>query len=420
MNKEIKDRFEYAKSFYKKLNIDVDKVLERVRKIPISVNCWQGDDVKGFMNNSQPLSGGIMVTGNHPGAARNPYELRQDLEKVFSLIPGNHKLNLHAIYIDSDEKIDIDQIEPKHYKGWVDWAKKINIGLDFNPTLFSHNMYKDGFTLSHPDKKIRDFWINHCQRSIKVAEYFATELKQKCVNNLWIPDGYKDFTVDKFSPRKRLKESLNSIYAIDYDKSKVLNTMESKLFGIGIEAYTVGSNEFYLSYAIENKTGLCMDMGHFHPTEQCSQKVSTVMNFIDELLLHMTRPMRWDSDHVVSLDDETQEMTSEIIRNNFEDRIHIALDFFDATINRLAAWVIGTRNVIKSIVKSCLEPTSILKQFELSNDFTSRLAIIEEQKSFPWVDVWNYYCEQEGVPYDGAWLEEIKEYERNVQFKRKR
>ncbi|QEH61999.1 L-rhamnose isomerase [Spiroplasma chinense] len=412
--KEIIERYEYAKKVYAKLGIDTDKAIERIKKIPVSINCWQGDDVKGFIKNDQPISGGILVTGNYPGAARNAGELKQDLSKVLSLIPGNHKLNLHAIYVDTDEEIELNQIEPKHYKGWVEWAKKEGIGLDFNPTLFSHPMYKNGFTLSSSDENVRKFWIEHCKKSIEIAEFFAKELNQKCINNIWIPDGYKDFTVDKYGPRKRLKESLDEIFSKDYDKSLVLNTMESKLFGIGIEAYTVGSNEFYLSYAVSRNTGLCMDMGHFHPTEQCSNKVSTVLNFIDELLLHVTRPMRWDSDHVVSLDDETQEMMSEILRNNFDDRVHVALDFFDATINRVAAWVIGTRNVIKALLKASLEPTEILKKAELENDLTTRLALLEEQKNYPWVDVWNYYCYKENVPFDESWLDEVKKYEKEV------
>ncbi|SDC30538.1 L-rhamnose isomerase [Halanaerobium congolense] len=336
--KYVKDAYKMARDLYAQWGVDVEEAMERLAQISISMHCWQGDDVKGFEDPEGELTGGIQATGNYPGRARTPEELRSDLDKAFSLIPGQHKLNLHAIYLDNEgEFVDRDQIEPKHFKNWVDWAKKQEIGLDFNPTLFSHAKADDGFTLTHPDKEIRDFWIEHCKRSRKIGEYFGKELGQPAVTNIWIPDGYKDIPIDRFGPRKRLKEALDEITAEKIDPKYNLDAVESKLFGIGSESYVAGSHEFYMGYAMQNDALLCMDAGHYHPTEVVSNKISAVMPFLDEILLHVSRPVRWDSDHVIILDDELQAIAEEIIRPGFEDRIHIGLDFFDASINRVAA-----------------------------------------------------------------------------------
>ncbi|PUU91697.1 MULTISPECIES: L-rhamnose isomerase [Halanaerobium] len=413
--KYVKDAYKMARDLYAQWGVDVEEAMERLAQISISMHCWQGDDVKGFEDPEGELTGGIQATGNYPGRARTPEELRSDLDKAFSLIPGQHKLNLHAIYLDNEgEFVDRDQIEPKHFKNWVDWAKKQEIGLDFNPTLFSHAKADDGFTLTHPDKEIRDFWIEHCKRSRKIGEYFGKELGQPAVTNIWIPDGYKDIPIDRFGPRKRLKEALDEITAEKIDPKYNLDAVESKLFGIGSESYVAGSHEFYMGYAMQNDALLCMDAGHYHPTEVVSNKISAVMPFLDEILLHVSRPVRWDSDHVIILDDELQAIAEEIIRPGFEDRIHIGLDFFDASINRVAAWVIGTRNMLKALLKAILEPTEKLKEMELDGDYTSRLALTEEFKTYPWQAVWNYYCYKNDIPVSNDFLDEIWKYEEEV------
>ncbi|NLM98208.1 MAG: L-rhamnose isomerase [Halanaerobiaceae bacterium] len=413
--KNLRQLYQLARDQYAEWGIDTDQVLEILNKIAISVHCWQGDDVRGFENPDRALSGGIQATGNYPGKARTADELRQDLDMAFSLIPGKHRLNLHAIYLETGaEKIDRDEIEPEHYQNWVEWAKERGMGLDFNPTLFSHEAADDGLTLSHPDQVIREFWIEHCKRARKIGEYFGRELGTPAVTNIWIPDGYKDIPVDRYTPRERLKESLDEILAEKIDKKFNLDAVESKLFGIGSESYVVGSNEFYLAYALENDIMLCLDAGHFHPTEVISNKISACLLFMDRLLLHVSRPVRWDSDHVVILDDELQAIAQEIVRPGFLDRVHIGLDFFDASINRVAAWVIGTRNMLKALLISLLEPTEKLKETELEGDFTTRLAILEELKSYPWQAVWNYYCYINNVPIAEEWLVEVKDYERKV------
>lgn len=413
--KYVKDVYKMARDLYAQWGVDVEEAMERLAQISISMHCWQGDDVKGFEDPEGELTGGIQATGNYPGRARTPEELRSDLDKAFSLIPGQHKLNLHAIYLDNEgEFVDRDQIEPKHFKNWVDWAKKQEIGLDFNPTLFSHEKADDGFTLTHPDKEIRDFWIEHCKRSRKIGEYFGKELGQPAVTNIWIPDGYKDIPIDRFGPRKRLKEALDEITAEKIDPKYNLDAVESKLFGIGSESYVAGSHEFYMGYAMQNDALLCMDAGHYHPTEVVSNKISAVMPFLDEILLHVSRPVRWDSDHVIILDDELQAIAEEIIRPGFEDRIHIGLDFFDASINRVAAWVIGTRNMLKALLKAILEPTEKLKEMELDGDYTSRLALTEEFKTYPWQAVWNYYCYKNDIPVSNDFLDEVWKYEEEV------
>ncbi|MBC2283501.1 L-rhamnose isomerase [Listeria booriae] len=417
-NEQLQQQYEWAKAAYAKYGVNTDDVLKKLADIKISMHCWQGDDVTGFMNPDQELTGGISVTGNYPGAAHTPEQLRADLEKAFSLIPGKHKVNLHAMYIDTEEKIDLDEIEPKHYEKWVAWAKEEGLGLDFNPTFFSHPNSEDGFTLSHPDKKIRDFWIEHGKRARKVAAYFGEELGQTSVNNFWVPDGFKDNPIDRLAPRKRLMESLDEIFAEDLDKKYTLDAVESKLFGLGAEAYTVGSHEFYMGYGITRNKLVCLDAGHFHPTEVISNKLSSLSLFSDGILLHVSRPVRWDSDHVVIMDDELQEIGRELVRNDLLGKTNIGLDFFDATINRVAAWVIGTRNTIKALLKAMLEPTEYLKKIELEGDYTTRLALTEELKDFPFAAVWDYYCEAQNVPVREAWLEEVKKYEENTLLKR--
>ncbi|MBC1458624.1 L-rhamnose isomerase [Listeria newyorkensis] len=417
-NEKLQQQYAWAKEEYAKYGVNVDDVLKRLADVKISMHCWQGDDVTGFMNPDQELTGGISVTGNYPGAAHTPEQLRQDLEKAFSLIPGKHKVNLHAMYVDTDEKVDLDEIEPAHYAKWVDWAKGQGLGLDFNPTFFSHPNSEDGFTLSHPDKKIRDFWIEHGKRARKVAAYFGEELGQTSVNNFWVPDGFKDNPIDRLAPRKRLMESLDTIFAEELDRKYTLDAVESKLFGLGAEAYTVGSHEFYMGYGITRNKLICMDAGHFHPTEVISNKLSSLSLFSEGILLHVSRPVRWDSDHVVIMDDELQEIGRELVRNDLLGKTHIGLDFFDATINRVAAWVIGTRNTLKSLLKAMLEPTEYLRKIELDGDYTTRLALTEELKDFPFTAVWDYYCETQNVPVREAWLKEVKDYEEKVLVKR--
>lgn len=420
MNKveQINANYENAKSVFSELGIDTTQVLKDLNTITISMHCWQGDDVAGFENPDGPLTGGIQATGNHPGKATTPLQLRADIDYAMSLIPGELRLNLHAIYLESDEKVERDQIKPSHFRNWVEWAKEKGIGLDFNPSCFSHALSADNMTLTHPDEKIREFWINHCIASRKVSEYFGKELGTPSVMNIWIPDGFKDVPADRLAPRKRLLDSLDKIIAEPISKKYHKDAVESKLFGIGTEAYTAGSNEFYLGYAASRGIMLCMDAGHFHPTEVISDKISSVSLFVDEMLLHVSRPIRWDSDHVVMLDDETQAIANEIIRHDLVGRVNIGLDFFDASINRIAAWVIGTRNMRKALLRALLEPTAQLKAAELQGDFTTRLALMEESKSLPWVAVWDYYCLEQKVPVGASWLTQVKDYEEDVLFKR--
>ncbi|HEM5963689.1 TPA: L-rhamnose isomerase [Streptococcus suis] len=419
MNAEqLKQAYQVAKERYAAIGVDTDVALKKLQDIKITMHCWQGDDVKGFLSPEGDLTGGIMSTGNYPGAAKNPDQLRQDLEKAFSLIPGQHKLNLHAIYLDTDEKVDLNEIEPKHFEKWVTWAKEHGLGLDFNPTFFSHPMMKDGFTLSHPDKEVRDYWIEHGKRSRKVAEYLGKELGQVCYNNFWVPDGFKDNPVDRLSPRKRLMESLDEIFADHVDETYTQDAVESKLFGLGAEAYTVGSHEFYMGYGLTRGKMILLDAGHFHPTEVISNKLSSLALFGKGIMLHVSRPVRWDSDHVVIMDDELQDIAKELVRNDLLDKAVIGLDFFDATINRIAAWVIGTRNTQKALLKALLEPTQDLKDMENAFDFTSRLAYTEELKDFPYADVWNYFCLQNNVPVGLDWLTEVRQYEDDVLSKR--
>ncbi|TMV43810.1 L-rhamnose isomerase [Paenibacillus mesophilus] len=414
MRSTIERSYEDAKQLYAKHGIDVDAVLENVAKIKISMHCWQGDDVRGFLNRDQDLTGGISVTGNYPGAARTPEELRSDLEKAFSLIPGKHKVNLHAIYADTEEKVELNRIEPKHFEKWVAWAKEQGLGLDFNPTCFSHELSKDGFTLSHPDPDIRQFWIDHCKASRKIGAYFGEQLGQTCVTNVWIPDGFKDVPADRLAPRQRLKSALDEVFAEELNPAHNLDAVESKLFGLGSEAYVVGSHEFYMGYGLQNNKLICLDAGHFHPTETISGKLSSLSLFADGILLHVSRPMRWDSDHVVTLDDELLEIGKELVQGGLLGKTHIGLDFFDASINRVAAWVIGTRNTIKALMRAMLVPVEAIRQAELEGDYTTRLALTEEFKTYPFGAVWDYYCEKTGVPVREEWLAEVKAYEREV------
>ena len=415
---KINKLYDLAKESYAAIGVDTDKVIEKLKDIPVSLQCWQGDDVKGFLFREEELSGGIQVTGSYAGAARTADELRQDAEKAFKLIPGKHKFNLHAIYADTDKKVDLDEIEPAHYENWVNWAKENEIGLDFNPTCFSHPNAADGFTISHADPDIQRFWINHCKASRKVGEYFGKELGQTCATNFWFPDGFKDIPVDRLAPRKRMEAGLDEVFKEYIDPQYNIDAIESKLFGIGSESYVVGSNEFCLGYAMKNKKAVCLDAGHFHPTETISDKIPTVLMFTDKLLLHVSRPVRWDSDHVIIMDDELLQIAQMLIRNDLLDRTYIGLDYFDASINRIAAWAIGARNMEKALLRAMLEPVDMLKKYELDNDYTSRMAIVEELKSYPFGAVWDYYCQICNVPVRESWLAEVKEYEKSVLSKR--
>ncbi|MGM0307316.1 L-rhamnose isomerase [Enterococcus sp. AZ045] len=414
----VKERYEEAKAKYASIGVDTEEVLQKLAEVKISMHCWQGDDVKGFLTPDGELTGGIMATGNYPGAAHTPDQLRQDLEKAFSLIPGNHKLNLHAMYLDTDEPVDLNEIEPKHFEKWVAWAKEQGIGLDFNPTFFSHPMMKDGLTLAHPDKEVRDYWIEHGKRARKIAEYMGKEIGQTCIDNFWMPDGMKDNPIDRLSPRQRLMESLDEIFSEELNEEYTQDAVESKLFGLGAEAYTVDSHEFYMGYGLTRNKLICLDAGHFHPTEVISNKLSSLALFSKGIMLHVSRPVRWDSDHVVIMDDELQEIGKELVRNHLLEKTAIGLDFFDATINRIAAWAIGTRNTQKALLKAMLEPIEELKQAELNFDFTKRLAFTEELKDFPYADVWNYFCEMNNVPVGMDWYQEVLQYEKDVQSKR--
>lgn len=403
--------YQSAKEKYAKIGVDTEKALNTLKDISVSIHCWQGDDVGGF-DSADALSGGIQATGNYPGKATTPEELMADIDKAFSLIPGKKKLNLHACYAIFDgEHADRDKIQPKHFEKWVMFAKERNMGLDFNPTFFSHPMVKDNLTLSSPDETVRKFWVEHGKRCIEISEYFANETGVPCVMNIWIPDGYKDIPSDRLGPRARFKKSLDEILSVPYDKTKVFPCLESKVFGIGLESYTVGSSEFCLTYAAKKGITPLMDNGHYHPTEVVSDKISSVLLFNDTLALHITRPVRWDSDHVVLFDDETREIAKEIIRADALDKVFIATDYFDASINRISAWITGGRSVQKALLYALLEPSS-LKELQDSSDFTSLMVRSEELKTMPFGDVWEEYLTREGVSID--YLGEVKAYEKNV------
>ena len=411
-------RYSEAKEIYAKYGVDTEKALDMLKNIPVSVHCWQGDDVTGF-DSRESLSGGIQTTGNYPGKARTPEELMADIDKAFSLMPGKKKLNLHASYaiFEDGEIVGRDKIEPKHFQKWVDFAKERNMGLDFNPTFFAHPMVKDNLTLSSPDEEVRTYWVNHGKACLKIAEYFADETGVPCVMNIWIPDGYKDIPADRLSPRARFKKSLDEILSVPYDKSKVYVTLESKVFGIGLESYTVGSAEFCLSYS--DKAGITplMDNGHYHPTEMVSDKISSLLLFNEKIALHVTRPVRWDSDHVVLFDDETKEIAKEIIRNNATDRVFIATDYFDASINRIAAWVTGVRSVQKALLFALLQPNEKMQKLQEESNFTELMALSEEMKTAPLGDIWNEYLERENIQHD--YIAEVRKYEQEVLVNRK-
>ena len=411
--------FSLAKERYAELGVDTDRALKTLETIPISLHCWQGDDVGGFENFGVGLGGGLVATGNYPGKARTPDELRADLDKAYSLVPGKHRLNLHAFYGEfGGKKIDRDQITPEHFKNWIAWAKENGLGLDFNPTCFSHPKAGDGFTLSHRDAGIRQFWIEHCIRSRDIGAAMGKALRKVCVTNVWIPDGMKDTPADRNAPRQRLAESLDKIFAKKISPELNLDAVEPKLFGIGSESYVVGSHEFYLGYATTRKKLLCLDAGHYHPTEGITDKISSVLQFLPEILLHVSRGVRWDSDHVVILNDDLLGIAREIVANDFLGRVHIGLDYFDASINRVAAWTIGTRNMIRALLIALLEPTEKLRAAENKGDFTTRLALQEEARSLPFGAVWDFYCESHNVPVGEKWLEEVKRYEKQVLSKR--
>lgn len=416
--KKVEPAYQLARERYAEIGVDTDKAMDRLSRIPISLHCWQGDDVGGFENPDTGLDGGLAVTGNYPGKARAPDQLRTDLEKTLSMIPGKHRLNLHAIYLDAKRKVERNELEPEHFATWVQWAKANGLGMDFNGTYFSHPKADSGFTLSSADDGIRQFWIEHGICCRKVGAYIGKELGTPCVTNVWIPDGYKDIPVDRLAPRQRLADSLDRIFAEKIDKAIHLDAVESKLFGIGAESYTAGSHEFYMGYATSRQILLCLDAGHYHPTEVISDKVSSVLMFVPELLLHVSRPVRWDSDHVVILDDELRAIAQELVRSGKLDKVHIGLDFFDASINRIAAWVIGTRCMIKALLIALLEPTDTLRKAEESGDFTLRLAMLEELKTLPYGAVWDYYCARSDVPVGSSWLADVKAYEKNVLAKR--
>lgn len=412
-DKRIEEAYGFAQERFALQGVDTENALRLLNTIPISIQCWQGDDVLGFENPNGSLTGGIATTGNYPGRARNATELRADLDVALSLIPGKKRVNLHAIYLEAESYVERDAIEPKHFQAWIDWAKKESLGLDFNPTCFSHPKSAQNLTLSHPDAGIRKFWIDHCVASRRISEHMGRELGDAAVMNIWIPDGFKDLPADRLTPRKRLMAALDEIKdAVVGQHHKI--AVEGKLFGIGAESYTVGSNEFYMGYASTRKTLLCLDAGHFHPTESVADKISTSLCYVDELLLHVSRPVRWDSDHVVLLDEPTLTIAQEIVRCNALDRVHIGLDFFDASINRVAAWVIGSRNLRKALLRALLEPRETLVAAEQEFDFTKRLVYLEEAKSGPWAAVWEYYCATQGIPHGREWLDVVLGYERDV------
>lgn len=411
----MNEEYRIAKEKYASIGVDTEAAIKRVSEIPVSIHCWQGDDVRGFESPDGDLTGGIQTTGNFPGRAKNIDQLREDIEMVFSLVPGKKRLNLHAIYLDNGGKrVERNKIEPKHFASWVDWAKENKVGLDFNPTCFSSPMMKDGLTLSSPDKAVRDYWIEHCIASRKIAEYFGKELGTPAVTNLWVPDGFKDNPINRYEARQRLISAMDEIYSVKIDKKYNLDSAEGKLFGIGAESCTVGQHEIYLAYALTRGIMVTLDSGHYHPTEVISDKISSVLSFVPEILLHVSRPVRWDSDHVIILDDELKAIGAEIIRNNFENRVHIGLDYFDASINRIAAWTVGARNIKKSLLLAALEPTKKLTKLEREGDYTSRLELTEEYKTYPFGAVWDEFCARNKVPVGEKWIAKVKKYTKDV------
>jgi L-rhamnose isomerase len=418
-DRQVRDACAMAGERYAALGVDVSEALETLAQISISLHCWQGDDVTGFESPGAELGGGLAVTGNYPGRARNADELRRDLDETYSLIPGTHRLNLHAIYAETGgQRVERNALRPEHFAAWVDWAKDEGHGLDFNPTCFSHPMAESGFTLASYDEGIRRFWIEHCIACREIGERFGRVLGTPCVTNIWIPDGFKDVPADRKTPRLLLKDSLDKILGEKIDPAYNLDSVESKLFGLGSESYVVGSHEFYLGYAVANGIMLCLDSGHFHPTEVISDKLSSVLAFLDRVLLHVSRGVRWDSDHVAVLSDELQAIAQEIVRGGFLERVHIGLDFFDASINRVAAWTIGARNSLRALLLALLEPIDHLRELEVAGNYTARLALLEELKGLPFGAVWDAFCLQQGVPVGIGFMDEIRAYESHVLSKR--
>ena len=409
--------FDSAKELYANIGVDVDAALQKLQNVKISMHCWQGDDVSGF-ENSGDLTGGIAATGNYPGKARNAEELMADMDKAFSLIPGKHKINLHACYAITDEHPDRNELEPKHFQAWVDFAKKRKLGIDFNPTFFSHPKAADGLTLSHPDAGIRKFWIEHGKCCRRITEFFGRELGQLSLDNVWIPDGLKEIPADRLTPRRRLKDSLDELFSEQLDPRFIIDSVESKVFGIGLEAYTVGSHEFYMNYAAKTGVLCLLDNGHFHPTENVADKIPSLLLFADKLALHVTRPMRWDSDHVVLLNDDLRDIANEIVRCDALDRVLIGLDFFDASVNRIAAWVIGMRNMQRALLAALLTPHKKLARLQQEGKFYEMMALNEEIKTYPLGAVWDHFCEINKVPVREAWLNRVKRYEKDVLLKR--
>jgi L-rhamnose isomerase len=411
----IESDYALAREKYRAIGVDTDVALARLATIPISMHCWQGDDVGGFENARQEIGGGLAVTGSYPGKARSPDELRSDLITALSLIPGRHRVSLHASYAETGgRKVERNELTVDHFQGWIEWARQNDLGIDFNPTFFAHPNAASGFTLAHADPAIRRFWIEHGIASRKIAAAIGKSLGSSCVNNVWIPDGFKDLPVDRRGPRERLLQSLDEMFAQPFDSQSMLDAVECKLFGLGSESYVTGSHEFYLGYAITRKKLLCLDAGHFHPTEVISDKISSVLQYVPELLLHVSRGVRWDSDHVVILTDELQAIAQELVRSDFLPRVRIGLDFFDASINRIAAWVIGMRCVQKALMLAFLEPIDKLREFERNQDYTSRLAMSEELRTLPFGAVWDFHCLASGVPAGAAWLQNVRNYEQRV------
>lgn len=410
----MSDMYKYAKDQYAEIGVDVDAAINKLKEISLSVHCWQGDDVGGFETADSELSGGgIQVTGNYPGKAGNPDELKKDLEKMYSLLPGKHRLNLHAIYGDfQGEKVDRNEIEPKHFQTWVDWAKKNEVKLDFNATCFSHPMADSGFTLSSKDKKVRDFWIDHVKRAREISAFFGKEQGSPSVHNLWIPDGAKDSVVCRMDHRTILKDSLDEIFSLELNDNEIKDAVECKLFGIGSESYVVGSHEFYMGYALTRKKMLCLDLGHFHPTESIADKISSVYQYLDEILLHVSRPVRWDSDHVVTLNDDIYSLMQELVRSGKIDNTYIGLDFFDGTLNRIGAWAVGARASLKGILFALLEPYSQLKDYEEDGNNFARLALLEESKTKPFGIIWDHYCRTMDTVTDRELITNVLAYEK--------
>lgn len=418
--REIEARYLSARDIYSKLGVRTDAALERLGQTAISLHCWQGDDVRGFETQASGLEGsGIQVTGQYPGKARSLEELRADLQQAFALIPGSHRLNLHAMYGEfSGRAVDRDQVAPQHFESWVAWARDLGLGLDFNATCFSHPLASSGYTLASKDKEIRSFWIRHVKSCREISAFLGKGLGSPCIHNLWIPDGAKDITVDRWVRRELLRDSLDEIYAVDFDPDSMLDSLESKLFGIGSEAFVVGSHEFYLGYSLTRDKMICLDLGHFHPTENVADKISALLPFTPEMLLHISRGLHWDSDHVVILNDEVKELLVEIVRSQALERVHLALDFFDASMNRVGAWIIGARAVLKALLLALLEPTERLRGFEDQGDYFRRLALSEGLATLPFGAVWDAFCLRHDVPTDLDILEPVKAYEHDVTSKR--